>query len=268
MAATPRRFVIGAVNRRVARRIPYNRAVRALTVLCLVVGCGGPAYRLTVTEPYEVGEDATIGLQVKQVTDDDAEIVITRPDGTSVKQHAPLDAAVTRIRFAPPVPRPRAIPTFTMTGDYLVELKSGNRVLASKKLQVTIDHLNDLIPDESVSEYKPITRFTRPKQAGDKHWKVYGATYEHPFQTGARIDVVIEEPKDDMKVAWKPYEEDGTLGVIENSNVLIRERTDSASAAWKSGDWIVSMRAASLAELQRGLIAHFLARFPSKLSAK
>lgn len=268
MAATPRRFVIGAENRRVAPRIPYNRAVRALAVLWLVMGCGSPAYRLTVTEPYEVGEDATIGLQVKQVSDDDAEIVITRPDGTIVKQHAPLDAAVTRIRFSPPVPRPRAIPTFTTTGDYLVELKSGKRVLATKKLEVKIDHLNDLIPDESVSEYKPITRFTRPKQAGDKHWKIYGATYEHPFHPDARVDVVVEEPKEDMSTAWKAYEEEGTLGVIENSNVVIRERTDSASAAWKSGDWIVSMRASRLAELQRGLIAHFLARFPSKLNAK
>jgi hypothetical protein len=240
-----------------------------LTVLLLVAGCGrGPAYKLTVTEAYEVGEDATIGLQVRKLTDDDAEIVITRPDGSVVKQHAPLDAEITRVRFAPPVPRPRAVPTFTTKGDYLVELKAGDRVLAKSTVKVTIDHLNDLIPQEVAADYKPITRYARPKQAGDLHWKIYGATYEHPFHTDARIDLVIEEPKGDMKTAWKAYAEEGTLGVIDNSTVVIRERADSASAAWKSGELIVSMRASSLAELQRGLIAHFLARFPSKLSAK
>jgi hypothetical protein len=243
--------------------------VRALTVLCLVAACGrGPAYRLTVTEAYEVGEDATIGIQVRELTDDDAEIVITRPDGTFVKQHAPLDVEITRVRFAPPVPRPRAIPTFTTKGDYLVELKAGEHVLAKHTVKVTIDHLNDLIPQEVIADYKPITRATRPKQAGDRHWKIYGATYEHPFHTDARIDLVIEEPKENMKIAWTSYAEEGTLGVIENSTVVIRDRADSASAAWKSGELIVAMRARSLAELQRGLLAHFLARFPSKLSAK
>jgi hypothetical protein len=242
--------------------------VRALSVLCLVAACvRGPAYRLT-TESYEVGEDATISVQVRELTDDDAEIVITRPDGTIVKQHAPLDVEVTRVRFAPPVPRPRAIPTFTTKGEYVVELKSGNKVLAKKTLEITIDHLNDLIPDESISDYKPITRFTRPKQAGALHWKIYGATYEHPFHTDARVEVILEEPKADQKTAWKAYEEEGTLGVLGDSNVVIRERTDSAAVAWKSDDLIVSMRAPTLADLQRGVLAYFLARFPSKLTAK
>jgi hypothetical protein len=207
-------------------------------------------------------------VQVRELTDDDAEIVITRPDGTIVKQHAPLDAEVSRVRFAPPVPRPRAIPTFTTKGDYLVELKSGNRVLAKRTVKVSIDHLNDLIPDEGISDYKPITRFTRPKQAGGLKWKIYGATYEHPMHTDARVEVVLEEPRADLKTAWKAYEDEWTLGVLEDSNVVIRERADSASVAWKSGDLIVSMRAPTLADLQRGVLGYFLARFPSKLSAK
>jgi hypothetical protein len=242
--------------------------VRALSVLCLVAACSGPAYRLTVTEPYEVGEDATVAVQSRELTDDDAEIVITRPDGTVVRQHAPLDVEVSRIRFAPPVPRPRAIPTFTTTGDYLIELKSGAQVLAKKTVTVTTDHLADLIPNESAADYKPITRFTRPKQAGALHWKVYGAMYEHPRYSDARVDLLIEEPNAAMQVAWKSYEDAGTMGVIAGSNVVIRERAQSASVAWKSGVQLVWMRARSLEELQRGLVRYFLARFPSKLRPK
>jgi hypothetical protein len=222
-----------------------------------------------VTETYEVGEDATVNVQAQETTDDDAYIVITRPDGSIVKQHAPLDAATARVKFAPPVPRPRAIPTFTMKGTYKVELRSRNKLLASRTVEVTSDHLGDLIPDESVSDYKPITRFTRTRQLGDKQFKTYGATYEDPFHPDARVDVLIEEPGDDAyAAAWKTYEDDGTLGVIENSNVILKERADSAQASWTSGKQIVSLHAPTLADLERGLIGHFLARFPSKLQAK
>lgn len=248
--------------------VTYNNAVRSLTILCLVAGClKGPAYKLDVTESYEVGEDATIGLHVRELSDDDAEIVITRPDGTDVRQHAPLDAKVTRVRFAPPVPRPRAIPTFTMKGEYIVELRSGSKVLAKRTLEVTLDHLNDLISDESFEGYKPITRFARPKQAGAAHWKTYGATYEHAFRPQARIDVLIEEPKQNLETAWKWYEEQGTLGVIKGATVIIRERADTARAAWISDDLIIAMTAPTLADIER-LIGHFVDRYPSKLAAK
>ncbi len=242
--------------------------MRSLAILCLLAGClKGPAYKLDVTESYEVGEDATIGLHVRDLSDDDADIVIRRPDGTDVRQHAPLDAKVTRIRFAPPVPRPRAVPTFTMKGEYIVELRSGSKVLAKKTLQVTLDHLNDLISEESFEDYKPITRFTRPKQAGAARWKTYGATYEHPFRKEARIDVLIEEPKQHLATAWKSYEEQGTLGVIKGATVLLRERAESARAAWISDDLIVSLAAPTLADIEK-LIGHFIDRYPSKLSAK
>jgi hypothetical protein len=243
--------------------------VRAWLVLALLAGClHGPPYKLSVTEAYEVGEDATVGVQAQETTDDDAYIVITRPDGSTVKQHAPLDATSARVKFAPPVPRPRAVPTFTMKGSYRVELRSGAKVLASRTVEVTSDHLGDLIPDESVSDYKPITRFTRTRQLGDKQFKTYGASYEDAFHPDARVDVLIEEPGDAYAAAWKTYEDDGTLGVIDNSNVILKERVDSAQASWTSGKQIVSIRAPTLADLERGLIGHFLARFPSKLQAK
>jgi hypothetical protein len=249
-------------------QVTYNNAVRSLTVLCFVAGClKGPAYKLDVTESYEVGEDATIGLHVRELSDDDADIVIRRPDGTDVRQHAPLDVEVTRVRFAPPVPRPRAVPTFTMKGEYIIELRSGSKVLAKRTLEVTLDHLDDLISEESFDGYKPITRFARPKQAGAAHWKTYGATYEHPFHPEARIDVLIEEPKQDLKTAWKAYEEQGTLGVIKGATVLIRERAESARVAWISDDLIISMTAPILADIEK-LIGHFIDRYPSKLSAK
>jgi hypothetical protein len=269
IAAILTRFVIAPLNRCGGRRIPYNRAVRSLLVLGLVAGCSlfRPDYKLEVTDAYEVGEDATIAVHARELSDDDADIVITRPDGSEVRQHAPLDVAVTRVRFAPPVPRPRAIPTFTMKGKYKVELRAGSRVLAKKTLEVTLDHLNDLISDETFEDYKPITRFARPKQAGEARWKTYGATYEHPFRTEAKIDVLIEEPKKHLATAWKAYEEQGTLGVIKGATVLIRERADSARAAWISDDLIVSMTAPTLADVER-LFSHFIDRFPSKLAAK
>lgn len=242
--------------------------MRMLAALIMVAACGGPAYRLEVTDTYEVGEDATVALRVREVSDADADVVITRPDGTEVRQHAPLDAEVTRVRFSPPVPRPRAIPTFTVTGEYTIELQSRGKTLARRTVHVTVDRLADLIPDEIIADYKPITRFTRAKQAGTQHWKTYGATYEHPSRTDARIDLLIEEPGASLETAWKPYKEGAPLAVVLDHTVRFRERTGGVQASWISGDLIVVMKAPTLADLEQGLIGHFLDRFPSKLSAK
>jgi len=76
---------------------------------------------------------------------------------------------------------------------------------------------------------------------------------------------VIEEPGAALKVAWKPYEEEGPLAIIENNNVRFRERTGSVSASWISGKRIIAVRAANLADIERGFIAAFFRRYPSDL---
>lgn len=241
--------------------------MRALVALCLVGACarGSAAYHLSVPDAYEVGENATIGLRVGELTDEPAVLVITRPDGSTVRTYAPLDTEVSRIRLGAPLSQPGVEPTFTMVGNYLIELRAGARVLAKHELEVTSARLDEILPDEEIAGYKPVTRYTRRKQSGQLRWKTYGAIYEHPVQSDATIEVVIELPGPHLVEAWKPYEEDTTLAVIANNNVRLRERAANVSASWRASEHIVTMRAPMLADLERGLIAHFLARFPSKL---
>jgi hypothetical protein len=240
--------------------------MRALVVLCVIAGCRTTQpYRLDVMDRYEVGEDAVVSVHVERPSGDDAQLVITRPGGTRIRQRAPLDVEVSRIRFGTPLPRPGVEPTFTVPGTYRVELRAGKKVLARLAIEVKVDHLSDLLPDEVIADYKPIVRYARAKQSGPSAWMTYGAIYEHPFRADARIEILIEEPKDHLATAWLPYEEDSTLGVILDNNVRVRERAESFTASWKGSGMIVSLRGPTLADLERGLIRHFLARFPSKL---
>lgn len=234
--------------------------------MCLVGACArGSAYQLAVTDTYEVGEDATISLRVREQTDERAVLVITRPDGSTIRAYAPLDTEVSRIRFGAALPEPGDEPTFTMVGRYLIELRADARVLAKRELEVTSARLDEVVPDEEVVGYKPVARYTRAKQLGKRRWKTYGALYEHPVRRDAKIEVVIEVPGPHLAEAWRRYEEDTTLGVIANNNVRLRERAENVSASWRASEHIVTMRAPTLADLELGLLAHFLARFPSKL---
>jgi hypothetical protein len=245
--------------------------MRAVLVLIAAGACGAQsssAYRVAVTDSYEVGEDATVSLQVKQVSDDDAEIVITRPDGTSVKEHAPLDTETSRIKLGKTAPHPGIPPTFTIPGTYQIELRNSDEtVLATSEVVIKRARLDELLPLEPVANHKQLTRYTLAKLRGKQQWKTYGAIYSLPRKLD-RIEILIEEPKRALKDAWKPYAEDATVSVIADNNVMFRERSGSVAASWISGDLIVAMRAPTLADLEQGLIGHFLGRFPSKLGAK
>jgi hypothetical protein len=245
--------------------------LRALTLAGLVA-CGattaGPDYRLNVRDSYEVGEDATIALEVNKTTGDSAIVLVTRPDGSTVRQKVPLDREQTQVKFGTLQIARDHVPTFTTQGDYRVELRTGNVVLAKQEIRVVVDRLTKRFGDEEIAGYVVEARYTRAKQNKTERWKTYGALYEHTMRPGVQIHVLIEEPGDFLAEAWKPYEEEGTLGVIENNNVRFRERTGSMSASWISGKRIIAMRAAELSDLERGFIAHWLARYPSSLKSR
>lgn len=239
-----------------------------MIVLCVVAACGsGPAYKVSVTEPYEVGEDVIVAVRVRQLSEDGGFVVVTRPDGTEVRQPVPLDVEVNRVRTAPPILRPHTPPTINALGAYRIELRDGaNKVLAKHELVVQVDKLNDLLPNDEVAGYKPISRFARARQSGAQRWKTYGAIYEHPYRSEARIEVAIEDAGAAIDAAWRPYKEEGVPSVILDNNVRFRERTEgSVVASWISGKRVIAMRAETLVDLERGLIGHFLERFPSTL---
>lgn len=254
------------------RRIPYNMHMRAAFALVLAAGCGAARavpYTLASPERYEVGEDATIMLTVKQVSDDDAQIVITRPDGSIVKENAPLDVESSRVRFGRPPPHPGLPPTFTTKGAYKIELKVDDTVLAHSELMVTSNHIDDLLPVEDVADYKQITRFTRPKVYGKTfEGKSYGAIYSPPWRVEARVEITIDEPKKHLGETWKLYAEEGAMSEIEGNNVIFRERSESVTASWFTTDKIIRMQAPTMPDLEKGIIGHFLKKFPSKLKAQ
>ncbi len=243
--------------------------MRAVLALVLAAGCGAARpvpYSLSSAASYEVGEDATIAVTAKQLSDDDAQVVITRPDGSIVKEHAPIDVESSRIRFGKPPPHPGLPPTFTIKGAYKVELKVDDQVLAKTELVVTSDHINELLPIEDVVEYKQITRFTRPKLYGKTfEGKSYGAIYSPPWRVEARVLITIDEPKEHLGETWKLYAEEGAMTELEGYNVIFRERSESVTASWFAGDKIIRMQAPTMDDLQKGIIGHFLKRFPSKL---
>lgn len=239
-----------------------------LAPICLmaVAACGPAAgYRLSSPERYEVGDDATITVDGGGGTEVAVEVVIIRPDASVVREPARLGSERIRVRFSG---EPRGPATFNQIGDYRIELRSGDRVLAKHEIRVSVDRLDELLPAKEVAGYAPISRATRSRQHGTRRWKTYEITYRHPWRTGAEVEILIEEPKAELESAWQRYIEEGTLGVIENNNVRFRERSDSASASWIAGKRIVAVRSATLADLERGLIGHFLARFPSDLRAE
>jgi hypothetical protein len=238
--------------------------MRALWIVCLVACAGGPAYRLTVRDRYEVGEDPTVGVAIRETREDSAVLIVTRPDGSTVKQSVPLGVAQTNVRFDDAI-APGREPTFTTRGDYRVELKDGQTLLAQQEMRISVDRLTKIFDQREVADFELVASYTRPRADKQQRWKTYGALYEHTLRKGVQIQVVIEEPRDALATAWKPYEEEGTLGVIENNNVVFRERVGSVSASWISGKRIVAMRAATLADFERGFIGTFLARYPSKL---
>lgn len=246
--------------------------MRSALVLALAMGCAtthAVPYTLAAPDPYEVGEDATIALTVKKLSDDDAQIVITRPDGSIVKQNAPLDTDASKVRFGRPPPHPGQPPTFTVKGAYKVELKVDDQVLAKTELVITSNHLDELLPVADVAEHKQITRYTRAKLYGKKlDGKSYGAIYSPPWKVESRVEITIDEPKNQLKEAWKLYAEEGAMSVIDDQNVILRERAESVTASWFSGDKIIRMQAPTLDDLEKGIIGHFLTRFPSKLQAK
>ncbi len=243
-------------------------------LLLVLVGCAAKAvpYKLTVpTEggSYEVGEDVTVVLDVKKVSDDDAKIIVTRPDGTIVKENASLEAPNSRIRFGRPPPHPGLPPTITIKGTYTVELQVDDKPMASTSIDVTSDRLNELLPMEDVADYKQITRYTRPKIYGKTApGKSYGAIYSPPWRVEARVEITIDEPKKYLKETWKLYAEEGAPSVIENNNVIFRERSESVTASWYSDGVVVRMQAPTLDDLEKGIIGHFLKKFPSKLESK
>lgn len=244
--------------------------MRAVLVLLAVTGCARSVpYRLTVPEAYEVGEDATIVVDATQLTDDDAIIIITRPDGTIVKESAPLDAPSSRIRFGRPPPHPGLPPTFTIPGAYKIELKVDGTVLAKTELMVEKNLLDTLLPMKDVGDYKQVTRYTRPKIYATKaQGKSYGAIYTLPWKVEARIEITIDDPGPHLASTWKSYAEEGTTTMMENSNVIFRERAESVTASWYSKDKIIRMQAPALEDLEKGIIGHFLSRFPSRVEAE
>lgn len=244
--------------------------MRIALLVLLAVGCtrgsASAPYRIAVPDRYEVGEDATIVLEATKVSDDDAQLVITRPDGTIVKEHAPLDQATSRVRFGGPPPHPGVPPTFTTTGAYQIELKVDDVVVAKTEINVARNRIDELLPTDDVADYKQITRYTRPKIYGTTlQGKAYGALYSSASNVEARIEVTIDDPGKFLAQTWKSYEEEGARSVIEESTVIFRERAESVTASWHSDKVIIRMQAPTLPDLERGIIKHFLTRFPSKL---
>jgi hypothetical protein len=240
--------------------------LRALSVVGCVACASGPAHRLTVRDRYELGEDPTIVVGNRDTSSADATLIITRPSGSTLRERVSLGAAEINVRVNAnaPVVRGREA-TFSELGDYRVELRANQAVVATHEIRISIDRLTKIFGTDEIASFEPIARYTRARQNKQQHWKSYGALYEHTLRAGTQIHVLIEEPGNALREAWKAYEEEGTLGVIENNNVRFRERSGSVSASWISGKRIIGMRAATLEDFERGFIAHFLARYPSDL---
>ena len=239
--------------------------MRALWILGFVGCASGPPYQLSVHNSYEVGEDPTIAVAVAQPTQEKAILIVTRPDGSTVRQRVSLGVARNNIRFGGTAVDKGTEVTFTERGDYRVELRNDNALLAKQEIRISVDQLTKLFEESEIADFAPVVRYTRPRGLNKQQWKTYGALYEHTLRKGVQIHVLIEDPGDALSEAWKQYEEEGTLGVIENNYVRFRDRNGSVSASWISGKKIVAMRAERLEDFERGFIGAFLARFPSRL---
>lgn len=240
-----------------------------LRVLCIiaVAGCPGPAYQISMPDQYEVGEDATVALEIRKITRERADVVITRPDGTTIQKQTSLDDQTTRVKFGNPLIDKPSEPTFTKTGAYKIELKSGAHTLAQHQITISVDRLTKILSDDEVAGFAPSVRYTRPRQDGTAKWMTYGALYERVEGRETEINVLIEDAGEHIERAWKPYEDEGTLGVIENSNVRFRERTGSVTASWSSGQRVIMVRARQQRDLERAFVRFFLVKYPSALKA-
>jgi hypothetical protein len=254
---------MSASNHSDGRRIPYNtpvfRFLVAATVLLVACGPRG-AMRMTASARYEVGEDATVAIEAPAASESspvDVELVLVRPDGTEERQGATLKAPQSRVRLS-------TSPAFTQTGQYQVRLVSDGRALAAPvDINITIDRLTELLA-ETIADYKAKKRYTRARQAGALGWKQYGGIYQHPY-VDQSIEITIEEPGEAFKRAWTTYEEEGTLAVLQNNYVRVRERATSATASWTSQGRIIQLRAPTLAQMDPKFVARFFVRYPSDL---
>jgi len=238
--------------------------VRALCIVA-VAACRGPAYHVSIPTSYEVGEDATVAIEVREISKQPAEIIITRPDGSKLQKPAELDAKHSRVKFGTPLVERTSEPTFTQVGPYKIELKSGAQTLAFQQITIETDRLTKIFTTEPVAGFGPVVRYTRPRQDGTQHWMTYGAIYERLEGRETDIHVVIEAAGPNVELAFKRYEEEGTLGVFENSNVRLYERTGEVSTSWRSGERVVVIRARAARDLDRPFVRAFLAKYPSQL---
>jgi hypothetical protein len=240
--------------------------MRGLWIVCVLAACA-PPYRLSVRESYEVGEDPTIGVAIRETSKDQAVLIITRPDGTTVHQMVSLAATSHNVRFGR-TPARGTESTFTMPGDYRVELRTDKAILARQEIRVAVDRLTTFFEDAEIADYKRVARYTRVRGNRRQRWKTYEALYEQTLREGIQIQVVIEDPGEALDDAWKSYEDEGTLYVIEKHVVRFRERASSVSASWLSGNRIIVVRGQALAHFERGFIAAFLQKYPSELRSR
>ncbi|HTL36494.1 MAG TPA: hypothetical protein VL326_25350 [Kofleriaceae bacterium] len=239
-----------------------KRSVAALVWLVACAPHGG--IKLAAPGRYEVGEEATISIDAPGADSDspvEGDIVMTRPDGSVYKQHARLTSPKNRIKIGDDDE-----PTFMATGRYRLTFQqdAAHPLAAPIDIAVNIDRLTEVL-SELIVEYKAKTRFTKPRANGHLQWKQYGGIYEHPWQKDHEIEVVIEEPGEAFKTAWKQYEEQGVLQVIQKNYVRLREGADTTMAAWTSEGRIIVLRATDLAKFDPKFIARFFARYPSDL---
>lgn len=216
-------------------------------------------FRLTAPERYEVGEEATLTIDAANEPVE-ADLVLERPDGTTMRQPARLTHATSRIKLGE---------GFTQTGRYRVTLVQADKPLAPPlDINISIDHLSELLT-ESIVDYKAKRRFAKARSSGSLRWMQYIGVYEHPWQADHDIEVTIEvtteEPRGALERAWSAYTEQGVLQVIQNNYVRLREGTESTTAAWTSRGLIVAIRAADLAQMDPKFLARFFARHPSDL---
>src|ERR1044071_4761604 len=114
--------------------------MRVLWIVALCACLTGPAYRLNTRERYEVGEDPTIDVSIREPTKDNAVLIVTRPDGTTVRERVALTTKQNNVKFGRPL-EAGIEPTFTVPGDYRVELRSDKAVLAKHEIRIALDRL-------------------------------------------------------------------------------------------------------------------------------
>lgn len=241
-----------------------------LRVLCIVVvaACRAPAYQLSIPTSYEVGEDATVAIEARKTSKQQADVVITRPDGSTLQKRAELDENQTRVKFGTPLIDRSSQPTFTQVGTYKIELRSATHTLAKQQITISTDRLTKIFGSDPVAGFGPVVRYARPRQDGSLRWMTYGAIYERLEGRETEVHVVVEEAGSHVERAFKSYEEEGTLGVFENSNVRLYERTGNVSTSWRSGPRVLVIRARAARDLDRDFVRAFLAKYPSDLQAR